>query len=423
MSEAGGSVARASSGNRALAALRYRDFAVFVVARFLTTWSWQILGAAVGWQVWQLTHNPLAIAYIGLAQFLPFFLLVLFAGHVADRSDRRVVLAVAYSVEAACALMLLWFTLSGIQSVWPVFVAMTLFGAGRAFWMPTGQAITPNLVPREVFPGAVAVNSASFQTAVVTGPALGGLLLMIGPQAAYGTVSVLLTLAVLLISSIRPVRAHAQGTAFRFRDVLEGLRFVIRRRTVLGAISLDLFAVLFGGATAMMPIYASDVLHVSPVGYGFLRSAPGVGAAVMAAVLAFSPLQRNIGRWMFGGVALFGVSTIVFGISKVFWVSFIALFLLGLGDMISVFVRQLLVQLETPDAIRGRVSAVSSMFVGASNELGEAESGFAAWLVGLVPSVVLGGVATLLVVAGYMKLFPELRRMDHFPYAQERFTR
>jgi MFS family permease len=284
--------------------------------------------------------------------------------------------------------------------------------------MPTGQAITPNLVPREVFPSAVAVNSASFQTAVVTGPALGGLLLTIGPHAAYGTVSVLLVTAVLLISSIRPVRAQARAAAFSFRDVLEGVRFVLRRRTVLGAISLDLFAVLFGGATAMMPIYAQEVLHVSPAGYGILRSAPGVGAAVMAAVLAFAPLQRNVGRWMFSGVALFGTSTIVFGISKVFWVSFIALFLLGLGDMISVFVRQLLVQLETPDAIRGRVSAVSSMFVGASNELGEFESGLAARLLGLVPSVVLGGVATLLVVAAYMKLFPELRRMDRFPHAR-----
>jgi MFS family permease len=197
--------------------------------------------------------------------------------------------------------------------------------------------------------------------------------------------------------------------------VLEGLRFVFRRRTVLGAISLDLFAVLFGGATAMMPIYASDILHVSPVGYGVLRSAPGVGAALMAAVLAFAPLTRHVGRWMFSGVALFGLATIVFGVSKVYWVSLIALFLLGLGDMISVFVRQILVQLETPDAIRGRVSAVSSMFIGASNELGEFESGLAARALGLVPSVVAGGIATLLVVFAYMKFFPELRGMDRFP--------
>ncbi|HEY1284288.1 MAG TPA: MFS transporter, partial [Steroidobacteraceae bacterium] len=223
--------------------------------------------------------------------------------------------------------------------------------------------------------------------------------------------------AVTLISTIKPVRAQVPAGDFKLGDVLEGLRFVIRRRTVLGAISLDLFAVLFGGATAMMPIYASDVLHVGSVGYGLLRSAPGVGAALCAALLAFSPLQRRVGRWMFSGVALFGVATIVFGISRIFWVSLIALFLLGAGDMVSVFVRQLLVQLETPDAIRGRVSAVSSMFIGASNELGEFESGLAARAFGLVPSVVLGGLATLLVIAAYLELFPELRRMDRFPKA------
>jgi hypothetical protein len=232
----------------------------------------------------------------------------------------------------------------------------------------------------------------------------------------------LLSLAVFLIATIKPVRAETQAGDFRLSDVLEGLRFVLRRRTVFGAISLDLFAVLFGGATAMMPIYASDVLHVSPVGYGVLRSAPGVGAALMAAVLAFSPLQRHVGRWMFSGVALFGASTIVFGVSKIFWVSLIALFLLGMGDMISVFVRHMLVQLETPDAIRGRVSAVSSMFIGASNELGEFESGVAARWLGLIPSVVLGGIATLLVVAAYLQRFPELRRMDQFPQSPDRFT-
>jgi MFS family permease len=406
-----------SSGFTPFAALRYRDFAVFAAARFLTTLSWQILGAAVGWQLWQLTRDPLSLAFVGLVQFLPFFLLVLPAGQVADRVDRRLVLIGAYTVEATCSALLLWFTLSGTHAVWPVFVAMTLFGCGRAFWMPTGQAITPNLVPPTVFPSAVGVNSTLFQTGVITGPALGGLLLVWGPKVAYVTVLCLLTLAVTLISTIKPVRTAVPARDFKLSDLLEGLRFVIRRRTVLGAISLDLFAVLFGGATAMMPIYASDVLHVGSVGYGLLRSAPGIGAALCAALLAFSPLQRHVGRWMFSGVALFGVATIVFGISQYFWVSLIALFLLGAGDMVSVFVRQLLVQLETPDAIRGRVSAVSSMFIGASNELGEFESGVAARALGLVPSVVLGGVATLLVIAAYLKLFPELRRMDAFPRA------
>jgi MFS family permease len=422
MSSAGSSAAP-SSGFTPFAALAHRDFAVFAIARFCTTLSWQILGAAVGWQVWQLTRNPLSLAFVGLVQFLPFFLLVLPAGQVADRVDRRLVLIGAYSIEACCGGLLLWFTLSGVHALWPVFVAMTLFGAGRAFWMPTGQAITPNLVPVEAFPSAVAVNSTLFQIGVITGPALGGLLLVWGPHAAYGTTVCLLMLAVILIATIKPVRAQIPAGDFKLSDVLEGLRFVFRRRTVLGAISLDLFAVLFGGATAMMPIYASDVLHVNPLGYGVLRSAPGVGAALMAAVLAFSPLTRHVGRWMFAGVALFGVSTIVFGVSRTYWLSLIALFLLGLGDMISVFVRHLLVQLETPDAIRGRVSAVSSMFIGASNELGEFESGLAARALGLAPSVVLGGIATLAVVIAYIKFFPELRRMDRFTrHAGERFT-
>jgi MFS family permease len=314
-----------------------------------------------------------------------------------------------------CAAVLLWFTLSGIKLVWPIFVAMTVFGAGRAFWMPTGQAITPNLVPREAFPSAVAVNSTLFTTGVIIGPALSGVLLLRGPHAAYAVVVALLVVVVGLMFTIKPVRAEATPGKFSFGHFLEGLVFVFNRRTVLGAISLDLFAVLFGGATAMMPIYASDVLHVGPIGYGMLRAAPGAGAALVAAVLAFSPIQRNVGRWMFSGVALFGCSTIVFGLSTVFALSLGALFLLGAGDMISVFVRHLLVQLETPDAIRGRVSAVSSMFIGASNELGEFESGLAARALGLVPSVVLGGLATLVVVAAYMRLFPELRRMREFP--------
>jgi MFS family permease len=399
----------------ALAALQHRDFAVYASARFCATLAWQILGAAVGYQLYQLTHDPLALAFVGLAQFAPFVLCVLPAGQVADRYDRRLVLICAYMVEALCAASLLWFTLSGLKIVWPVFLAMTFFGAGRAFWMPTGQAITPNLVPREAFPSAVAVNSTLFQSGVIIGPALSGVLLYWGPQAAYFAVVGLLIVVVVLMITIQPVRAGYKPQPFRFNDLLEGLRFVFRRRTVLGAISLDLFAVLFGGATAMMPIYASDVLHVGPIGYGMLRAAPGVGAALIAAMLAFSPIQRNVGRWMFSGVAVFGCSTIVFGVSTVFWVSLIALFLLGAGDMISVFVRQLLVQLETPDAIRGRVSAVSSMFIGASNELGEFESGLAARMLGLVPSVVLGGLATLLVVGAYLKLFPELRRMKEFP--------
>jgi MFS family permease len=403
-----------------LAALRYRDFAAYACARFCATLSWQMLNVAVGWQLYQVTGDPLDLGFVGLAQFLPFFVLVLPAGQMADRFDRRKVLIAAYSIEASCGALLLWFTLSGSTQVWVVFLAMALFGCGRAFWMPTGQAMTPSLVPVEVFPSALALNSTLFEIGVIVGPAIGGFLLLLGPEVVYGTVLGMLTLVVVLVVSIKPVRSQApDATSSRLSDVLEGLRFVLRRRTVLGAISLDLFAVLFGGVTAMLPVYASDVLHVSPAGLGLLRAAPGVGAAITAAVLTFSPIDRHVGRWMFGGVVLFGAATIVFGLSTMFWLSMVALFFVGMGDMVSVFVRHVLVQLETPDAIRGRVSAVNAMFVGASNELGEFESGVAARWLGLVPSVVLGGLATLIVVGIYMKLFPELRRMYRFPHPPE----
>jgi MFS family permease len=411
-----------SSRRPALAALRHKDFAVYAGARFCATLSWQMIGVAVGWQVYQLTREPLHLGLVGLAQFLPFVALVLPAGQVADRHDRRLVLIAAYAIEALSVGLLLWFTLSDATSIWPVLAAMALFGAGRAFWMPTGQAVTPNLVPPGLFPGAVAVNSTLFQAAVITGPAIGGLLFLFGAHVVYGVAFALEILVVVLVFLVRPMRRTASPTeGLHFGDFLEGLRFVFRKKTVLGAISLDLFAVLFGGATALLPVYASDVLHTDAAGLGILRTAPGIGAALTALILAFSPIARHVGAWMFGGVALFGLSTIVFGFSHSFSVSMLALVLLGAGDMVSVFIRQILVQLETPDAIRGRVSAVSSMFVGASNELGEFESGVTAHLLGTIRAVVLGGFATIIVVAAYMRLFPELRRMDEFP-RPARFT-
>jgi MFS family permease len=398
----------------ALSALRYRDFTVYAAARFCTTLTWEMLGVAVGWQVYHLTRDPLDLGLVGLAQFLPFVLLVLPAGHVADRSDRSRVLVGAYAVQCACAGTLLWFTLAGAKHVWPVFVAMALFGSSRAFSMPTSQAMTPNLVPPEVFPKAVALNSSLLEIAGIAGPSLGGVLYLLGPSVVYSVGFGLVIIAVLLIATIGPVRPAPAGNDSGARDLLGGLRFVLHRPTVLGAISLDLFAVLFGGAAALLPAYASDILHTGPVGLGLLRTAPGAGAALTAIAVAVAPIERHVGRWMFGGVALFGLSTIVFGLSQSFLISIIALVLLGAGDMVSVYIRHLLVQLETPDAIRGRVSAVSSMFIGASNELGEFESGVTARWFGLVRAVVLGGVATILIVGIYLKLFPELRRMDRF---------
>jgi MFS family permease len=397
-----------------LAVLRYRGYAAYAAARFFTTLCWQMLSVAVGWQVYALTRNPLDLGYLGLAQFLPFVLLVLPGGFVADHTDRRLVLMASYAMSAICAVILAWLSLSGSRSVWPVFAIMTVYGVGRAFWMPASQAMTPNLVPVEAFPSAVALNSMLFEAGVIAGPALGGVLYLIGPSVTYCAVAAMLLIALVLIYTISPVRARASADGSQTSNLLEGLRYVVHRRALLGAISLDLFGVLFGGATALLPAYARDVLHVGPVGLGLLRTATGVGATVTAIMLVLAPIERHVGRWMFAGVGLFGVCTVVFGLSRSFALSLAALALLGVGDMVSVYIRHVLIQLETPDAIRGRVSAVGSMFVGASNELGEFESGLTAGWFGLVPAVVLGGVLTLVVVGSYLKLFPELRQMDRF---------
>lgn len=394
--------------------LGYRDYARYAAARFMATLAWQMLAVAVGWQTYEVTRDPLALGVVGLAQFLPFFLLVLPAGQIADRADKRLVLIGAYACEVISAAVLLWFSLRGMQAALPIFIAMAFFGAGRAFWMPTGQAITPSLVPPALFPRAVALNSTLYQTAGITGPAIGGLLYLAGPAVVYASSVGLLFASTLLILSMRPVRA-SHHAPWQLRDTLQGLYFVFQRRTLLGAISLDLFAVLFGGATALLPMFAADVLHVGPAGLGALRTAPGIGAVLMAAVLAARPLQRHVGVWMFAGVGVFGLATLAFGASRSLWLSLASLVALGAGDMISIYVRHMLVQLETPDALRGRVSAVSSIFIGSSNELGEFESGVTARLFGLVPAVLLGGAMTVLVVAAFTRLFPELRRMDTFP--------
>jgi MFS family permease len=405
--------------------LRYDDFTRYAAARFFATVAWQMLGVAVGWQVYDITRDPLDLGLIGLAQFLPFMVLVLPGGQTADRKDRRLVMIGAYAAEALCVLVLLAFTLSGTRKVWPVFLAMALFGAGRAFWMPAGQAMIVNLVPTEVFPRAVGFNSTLFQTSMIGGPALGGVLYAFGETAlggsgalvVYGTALAMLFAVVVLLAAVRPVRAPPSDAPVSAEYFFEGLRFVFGRKPVLGAISLDLFAVLFGGATALLPMFAADILEVGPVGLGALRSAPGVGAALTGAWFALRPIERHAGAWMFGGVALFGVATIVFGLSTSFWLSLLALFLLGVGDVTSVVIRSLLVQLETPDAIRGRVSAVNALFIGASNELGEFESGLTARWWGAVPAVVFGGCACLVVVGIYLRAFPGLRRLDRFPKA------
>jgi MFS family permease len=326
--------------------------------------------------------------------------------------DRRRILVAAFAVECVCVAALLWFTLAGTRSVWPVYAAVGTFGATRAFWAPAGQAILPSLVPREQFPDAVAINAILFQVAVIAGPALGGLLFLLGPEVVYGVCLALFLVALVVMAGARMPRVGRDGEEPLGQQFLEGVRFVLRERAVLGVISLDLFAVLFGGATALLPIFANDLLHVGPAGLGLLRTAPGAGAALTAAFLALRPIRRHAGAWMFGGVAVYGLATILFGCSTLFPLSMLALFIAGAGDMLSVYIRGILVQLRTPDAIRGRVSAVNSMFIGASNELGEFESGVAARLLGAVPAVLVGGVCTLAVVGVWLRRFPQLRRLD-----------
>jgi MFS family permease len=410
-----------STGSLRSGALKHRDFVILLSGRFLTSLAAQMMTVAVGWQVYAVTRDPLDLGLVGLSQFLPFVLLILPAGYAADHFDRRRIVTACYLVQALSAAALLFLTLSGMHSIRLVFAVMVPLGIARAFSMPTGQALLPNVVPPADFNQAIALSSSTMHIAMVLGPVLGGVLFLGGAEIVYGAAGGLLLLSAAMTLGIRGGgRSKAEWEPVNLHALLSGLRFVRSKPVVLGAISLDLFAVLFGGATALLPAYASDILHVGPVGLGFLRTAPGVGASLCALVIAYVPISRHVGSWMFGSVALFGVATIVFGASTVFLLSLGALVVLGAADMISVYIRHLLVQLETPDAIRGRVSAVSAVFIGASNELGEFESGVtAAWL-GVVRAVVIGGMASVAVAGLWMKLFPVLARMQTFPLPVER---
>lgn len=400
-------------------ALQHREFALYVAGKTANQLALQVLHVAVGWQVYSLTQNPLHLGLIGLSQFLPFVLLVLPAGQLADRVDRKLIIVCCYALHLFAGVALLALALGGRVSVLPIFVVMALLGLARAFTSPAQQSLLPNLVPPAFFAQAVAINSSTWQLAAITGPALGGLLTVAGAGVAYGVSVALLALGLVLAMLVKappmPERLPGDTKASRWHEVLAGLRFVWNRPMVLGAMSLDLFAVLFGGATALLPAVASDILEVGPAGLGLLRAAPGVGATAVAMVLAWRPPVRHCGRWLFAGVALFGLSTLAFGLSTHFTASLLALVVMGGADMLGVYFRQLLVQLETPDSLRGRVSAVNSMFIGASNELGEFESGVTAAWWGVRPAIVVGGVATLAVTALWTRWFGVLYRLDRMP--------
>jgi MFS family permease len=395
-------------------ALAHRDFRRFLTINFLWTLATQIQSVAVSWQIYNISHSPLALGYVGLSQFIPMAVFTLPAGHAADRLDRRLIMIAGFCVEVVTAGLFVMLAFIKSNVVWPFYCVLALFGFARSFVGPAAQSFVPSLVPEDRFPQAVALTSAAFQTAVIAGPAIGGAIYVLGPAVAYSVCLVLFLVVVLVISSIRTRSVtHPKETDMTgFARLMAGVSYVRSNRILMGGISLDLFAVLLGGATALLPVYARDILHVGSFGLGILRSAPALGAVVFGLLLGRMPLERNTGAVMYVCVAIFGVATIVFGLSSNFGLSLAALVVLGASDMVSVYVRTTLTQLATPDAMRGRVSAVNRLFVTASNELGEFESGLTASWFGTVPSVVIGGIGTIAVVAAWSWLFPDLRDVD-----------
>lgn len=402
----------ATTGDSFRSAFRHRAFALFWSARVCSMLAIQMQVVAVGWQVYAMTGDPLDLGLVGLFQFLPTLALVLVAGHVVDNNDRKTVLFGALSIEMIAVASLFLLTMAGGLSPHAIFAVVALIGLAKSFEGPANQAILSATVPVEDLPNAVAWQSSGVQVAQISGPALGGLLYIAGPAAVYGVSTAMLVLSVLLIAACRPRPVTMTKRAMSLTSMLAGAAFIRSRPEILGAISLDLFAVLLGGATALLPIYARDVLFVGPWGLGLLRSAPALGALAMAMVITRWGVKRHAGRWMLVAVAGFGVATIAFGLSADPVLSFIALLAVGATDQVSMFVRQTLIQLSTPDDMRGRVGAVTSLFIGASNQLGEFESGSVAALVGAVPAVVLGGVGAVGLAGLWAAMFPALRRVD-----------
>src|SRR6266481_1222820 len=392
-------------------AFTYPDFTLYQLARFFIVAALEMQSVAVGWQVYEITRRPLDLGLIGLAQFLPGVLLFLVSGHVADRFDRRKLVTLCYCGFALSSALLWIIAWRASHSVHLIYAVVVLVGVVRAFNAPVSRALLPQLVPGEHFPNAVAWNASIFQAATILGPSIGGFLYAFsrGPSVVYVTATVTAIAAAFSTLRITLQTQARSREPVTWTRVLAGFRYIWSHKLVLGSISLDMFAVLLGGAVALLPVYASEILKTGPWGLGILRSAPGVGAAIMALFLAQRPIRGKAGMIMLWCVAGFGVCTILFGISRSLVLSLIALLLVGATDMVSVIIRATLVQIATPDEMRGRVNAVDMLFIGASNELGEFESGLTAHWLGSVPAVVLGGVGTLCVIAVWAWLFPELR--------------
>ena len=392
--------------------LSYPGLLRLLLSRSTSSLGTQMQSVAIGWQIYALTHRALSLGLVGLAQFLPMLLLIFAAGHAADRFDRRRIAALCQIVEMLGAATLVAGSLLHALTPALIYGAVALLGAARAFELPAVQALLPTLVPATVFPRAAALYSSLFQTVTIVGPSVGGLLYGLGPALPYEASAAMFALASLCVSLVRPGRASPEREPVSLGAVFGGIGFIRARPAILGAISLDLFAVLLGGATALLPVYARDILHAGPFGLGLLRAAPAIGALGVSLLLARRPIGGHAGAKMFAAVMVFGAATIVFGVSRSLALSVLALGVLGAADVISVVVRSSLVQLQTPDAMRGRVSAVNMLFIGTSNQLGEFESGTLAALIGAMPAVVAGGVGTLLVALLWMRLFPTLRRLD-----------
>jgi MFS family permease len=393
------------------AAFRHSSYTRYFLSRFLTSFSAQIVSVAVAWQMYDVTRNPALLGWIGLVQFLPALLLVLVTGNAADRLGRRLVMGCAVLVMMSCAASILFMVLNGRFEPMVILGLLTLFGTARAFYGPAATSLAVNLVPREDFPNAVSWVTTSWQMATVAGPVIGSLLYGLAPEAAYGTATCLFILAAGLIFSIPKPNQQISREPPTLSSILGGFRYIWKEKVVLGAISLDLFAVLLGGAVALMPIYARDILQVGELGLGLLRAAPGIGAIIAIALITAFPIRNHAGWILLVCVVLFGLATAVFGASTLAWLSILALICVGGFDMVSVYVREIILQLWTPDEVRGRVNAVNSIFVGASNELGETRAGFMAAFLGPVVTVVGGGLAAVGVAAASAFIFPQLRRI------------
>ncbi len=394
--------------------LRQRDFRLLIVGKTFGWMALHMMMVAIAYQVYDRTGDVMNLAYIGLATFAPAIGFALVTGYVADLFDRRIVLVVSYGVIFIGAVLLFVYTASGVEAVWPVFAILVLEGTGRAFHQPAVNSLVPNLVPAESFPNAVAWHSTINKITQMVGPAIGGILYLAGPEIVYLVAAAGLLVGMTLTAFIRTRTERGQRQPTTFSTLLAGLRYVYNKKIIFGAITLDMLVVLLGGVTALFPVFAKDILDAGSAGAGFLRSAMAGGALISGIMLTQIALERSVGKIMFGTVVVFGICTIIFGVSDILWVSLLAMAVLGATDMVSVNIRQTLMQIATPDDMRGRVSAVSSVFTGASNEIGEFRAGAMAAVIGAVPAVLVGGVGSLIVAAVCWRAFPQLAKVERF---------